>query len=76
MLRDYLFKIWKIHRLQLVVQSKNPRAKKCYEKCGFQTEGELRDYYKKGNKFVSVYSMSILKKDWQKLEKIEMKMFE
>ncbi len=76
MLRDYCFKTWKIHRHELTVFSHNTRAKKCYEKCGFQTEGEMRDYYKKGNKFISVYSMSILKKDWQKLEKIEMKMFE
>lgn len=76
MLRDYLFQVWKIHRFQLYVLTNNPRAKKCYEKCGFQTEGLLRDYHKKGKQFRSLYIMSILKKDWQKLEKIKFKMFE
>lgn len=67
MLRDYAFKQHKIHRVFLHVFAHNPRAKRCYEKCGFLLEGTERDYAKKGKKFISGHIMGILKPEWKKI---------
>jgi len=75
-LRDYVFRTWKINRLELTVHINNPRAIKCYEKCGFKIEGTHFDLHKKNGKYISAHSMAILKKDWRKLPKIKFRMFE
>jgi len=41
---DYLFNELGLHRVYLRVESYNPRALKCYEKCGFTQEGILRHH--------------------------------
>lgn len=50
----------KLHRIDLGVHNFNTQAIKCYENCGFEIEGLLRDYIKFGNIYWSVYNMSIL----------------
>lgn len=41
--RDFAFAVLGLHRLELDVFSFNPRAKRAYEKAGFQVEGVKRD---------------------------------
>lgn len=50
----------KLHRLDLGVYDFNKQAIKCYEKCGFETEGLLRDNMRFKEVFWSSYNMSIL----------------
>lgn len=54
-----------LHRIDLGVFEFNKSAIKCYEKCGFKIEGLLRDSFVIGNKFLSVYNMTILKSEWK-----------
>ena len=52
------FKELKLHRLDLGVYDFNLPAIKCYENCGFEIEGLLKDNNKVGNKYWSTYNMS------------------
>jgi RimJ/RimL family protein N-acetyltransferase len=49
-----------LHRLDLGVYDFNKQAIKCYEKCGFKTEGLLKDNMRFEKTFWSSYNMSIL----------------
>ncbi len=49
-----------LRRIWLTVLAYNERAIKCFEKCGFQTEGILRSAIFSGGKFNDVILMSII----------------
>ena len=50
----------KLHRIDLGVFDFNTQAIKCYEACGFEIEGKLREISRFGGQYWSVYNMSIL----------------
>jgi RimJ/RimL family protein N-acetyltransferase len=50
----------KLHRLDLGVYDFNTQAIKCYQNCGFEIEGLLKDNMRFGNTYWSSYNMSIL----------------
>ena len=52
----------KFHRLDLGVYDFNKQAIKCYEKCGFEIEGLLKENTKFEEEYWSTYNMSILNK--------------
>lgn len=54
------FKKMDLHRLDLGVYDFNKNAIKCYEKCGFEIEGLLKENIKIGHEYWSTYNMSIL----------------
>lgn len=66
-IRDYAFQELKLNRVYLDVFVHNPRAIHCYEKANFQHEGTLRKNIKKGNKYLDVEVMSVLKSEWKTL---------
>ncbi|MEU8685378.1 GNAT family protein [Streptomyces sp. NPDC048611] len=43
LLLDYAFERVGLHRVQLEVFDYNPRARRAYEKCGFEVEGRMRE---------------------------------
>ena len=49
-----------LHRLDLAVFDFNHQAIKCYESCGFEIEGKLKDTTKFGNDYWSIYNMSLI----------------
>lgn len=53
----------KLHRLDLGVYDFNKQAIKCYENCGFEIEGLLKDNMRYKDTFWSSYNMSILNKE-------------
>lgn len=57
----------KLHRIELRVFDFNTSALACYKKVGFQIEGHFRDYRRFENEYWSLYQMSILKQEWEKL---------
>ncbi|MDB5192995.1 MAG: hypothetical protein JWQ96_2558 [Segetibacter sp.] len=57
-----------LHRISLGVYSDNKAAIRCYEKCGFVTEGISRDILKVEDTYWSMYEMSILETEWQLLQ--------
>jgi RimJ/RimL family protein N-acetyltransferase len=56
------FEDLELHRLDLGVYDFNKQAIKCYQDCGFEIEGLLRETSKVGNGYWSAYNMSILNK--------------
>ncbi|WP_347173772.1 GNAT family N-acetyltransferase [Polaribacter uvawellassae] len=57
------FNKMKLHRIDLGVYDFNKQAIKCYQKCGFEIEGLLKDNIKFNNLYWSTYNMSILNKE-------------
>ena len=53
-----------LHRMSLGVYDTNSAAIKCYSKCGFQTDGVLRDIQKHDDTYWSLMEMSILEHEW------------
>ena len=56
------FEELKLHRLDLGVYDFNKQAIKCYQNCGFEIEGLMRDSSRVGETYWSSYNMSILNK--------------
>jgi|GEM_PF-151308 len=54
-----------LNRLELVVLAENVSAIKCYENCGFMTEGVMRESYWMNGKPVSALMMSILSSEYR-----------
>jgi RimJ/RimL family protein N-acetyltransferase len=54
------FEELKLHRLDLGVYDFNKQAIKCYQKCGFEIEGLLKENVKFNTDYWSTYNMSIL----------------
>ncbi|UCH34925.1 MAG: GNAT family N-acetyltransferase [Armatimonadota bacterium] len=57
-----------LHRIQLEVWAGNPRAIRCYEKCGFRHEGMLRQAVLKRGALVDLVVMGLLREEWQALQ--------
>jgi RimJ/RimL family protein N-acetyltransferase len=61
---DYCFRTLGLHRVELDVFESNAAAIKSYKKCGFVSEGILRECYVKNGKFINAILMSILAHEW------------
>ena len=57
-----------LHRISLGVYTFNEAGIRCYKKCGFKTDGVLRDIKKRGDSFWSMVEMSILEDEWRAFE--------
>lgn len=57
-----------LHRVSLGVFDFNVSAISCYEKAGFIKEGLLRDSRKYGDKYWSLWEMSILENEWLRMK--------
>lgn len=66
-LLKFIFEEMNVNKVKLNVYSFNPRAKRCYEKCGFVVEGTLREELFREGAYHDVYIMSILKSEWLSL---------
>jgi RimJ/RimL family protein N-acetyltransferase len=60
---DYAFDTAGLHRVSLGVFAFNPRARRVYEKCGFQLEGRLRDALRWDGQWHDELVMSVLSTD-------------
>ena len=56
-----------LHRMSLGVYTFNKPGIRCYNKCGFKTDGILRDITRHGNTFWSLMEMSVLENEWREL---------
>ncbi|MFC1572556.1 GNAT family N-acetyltransferase [Candidatus Eisenbacteria bacterium] len=54
-----------VHRAQLFVDEPNVAAVACYKKAGFVVEGLMREASRRKGAYVSWYSMSMLRREWQ-----------
>ncbi len=58
---SHLFSVWKLHRLEALVETENVSSKKVLEKTGFTFEGTLRDAEIKNGKNISLDMYSLLR---------------
>lgn len=64
LLLEYGFGALNLNRIELKVFANNPRAIRCYEKCGFQREGVLRDARWWNGRWWDVLQYGILEREW------------
>jgi RimJ/RimL family protein N-acetyltransferase len=56
----FAFEELNLHRVGLIVDEDNPRAIRCYEKCGFRREGTMRDAVYRGGRYKAQHIMGVL----------------
>ena len=67
LLLAYGFDTLNLHRIELKVYENNPRAARCYEKCGFRREGRLREARWWAGRWWEVDLYGLLDRDWRTL---------
>jgi len=65
LLLEYGFGSLNLHRVELSVYANNPRAIRCYEKCGFRREGAKREARWWNGRFWDVFQYAVLAREWQ-----------
>lgn len=53
-----------LHRVSLTVQEENRRARRCYEKCGFQVEGIDRESIFTTGMYINMVRMAVLEREF------------
>jgi RimJ/RimL family protein N-acetyltransferase len=66
---DFGFGALRLERIWLEVYDFNTRGRRSYEKCGFILEGTERHAAYREGRYVDVHLMSILRDEWQQLER-------
>lgn len=66
LLLEFLFDELNMNRVALIADTRNHRAIRCYEKCGFQKEGIMRKARFKNGVYTDDLIMAILRDDWLK----------
>lgn len=61
---EFAFKELNMHKVYLGVFSNNPRAKRCYEKCGFKTEAVARKRVFRDGQYFDETVMGILEEEF------------
>ncbi len=69
LLLKYMFEELNLERIGLYCDEANLRAQRCYQKCGFRQEGNFRHYLFKNGAFIDDIAMSILREDWDRLNR-------
>lgn len=64
LLMDFVFSQMSINKIRLQVYSFNERAIRSYEKCGFKTEGVLRQEIFRNGEYFDVIAMGILRNEY------------
>ena len=64
-LLGFAFGEMNLHRVQLEVHDFNPRAIRCYEKCGFRHEGRLREARFSDGRYHDELMMGILREEFE-----------
>jgi RimJ/RimL family protein N-acetyltransferase len=64
LLLEYGFQTLNLNRIELRVYANNPRAIRCYEKCGFSREGLRREARWWEGRWWDVLDYAILARDW------------
>jgi len=68
-LLDFAFGSLRLERVWLEVNDDNSRARRSYEKCGFQLEGTQRHAFYRDGAHRDLFLMGIVRGDWATLER-------
>ncbi len=62
---EYAFTILGLNRVELEVAAENARARRCYQKAGFQPEGVKRKAFMVDGQYADLVMMSVLADEWR-----------
>jgi [ribosomal protein S5]-alanine N-acetyltransferase len=62
---QYVFRQWKLHRLEAVIEEGNESSVKLAERLGFKREGLMRESEIKNGKRINLMLYSLLTSDWK-----------
>jgi RimJ/RimL family protein N-acetyltransferase len=62
---DWTFRILNFRRIKLDALADNERALRCYEACGFQREGLLREDEYTNGQYHDIVIMGLLRSEWE-----------
>jgi len=62
----HAFETMGLRRVQLITDEDNARGTRCYEKCGFVREGQLRAHRLRYGKPLDMVVMAVLKEEWSR----------
>lgn len=65
----FAFETLNLKRVSLTVFEYNQRAVHSYEKCGFRTEGRLRQWMQRAGQRYDLIFMGILREEWEALQR-------
>lgn len=61
----YGFEKMRLHRVEALVYTENDASIRLLERLGFQKEGILRQYFRRGENYYDHWLLSLLKADWE-----------
>lgn len=61
---NYLFYNLNLHRIYIRYIEGNQPSKHLFEKMNFKHEGTLREHIRRGNRYLDLHFMSVLRKEW------------
>lgn len=64
-LAEFVFQSLNLHKLYARVFSYNERAMKSFERCGFRSEGILREHVFRDGRYHEVVMLGLLRKEWE-----------
>ncbi len=67
MLTDHLFRVHTWHRLEVLASPLNVASVRVAQKCGFTTEGTLREAFFINGRYQDVNVMSLLRHEWVRM---------
>lgn len=65
LLLNYGFQLLNLNSVELIVHEDNPRARRCYEKLGFQVTGRKRQAHLVGNQKIDILLMDLLAEEFE-----------
>ena len=66
---DFVFGSYEVERVWLTTESGNTRARRAFEKSGFQVDGTVRHHFRREGRWRDSLLMAILREDWQALDR-------
>jgi ribosomal-protein-alanine N-acetyltransferase len=67
LLCDYLFRVYTLHRLEVLAAPDNVASVRVAEKCGFRAEGTLRGVFFLNGRYQDVKVLALLRPEWDAL---------
>lgn len=66
---DFIFGSYEIERVWLTTELDNERARRAFEKAGFQIDGTIRHHFRRMGQWRDSALMAIVREDWEALDR-------
>jgi RimJ/RimL family protein N-acetyltransferase len=66
---DFVFGSYEVERVWLTTEAGNTRARRAFEKAGFQVDGTIRHHFRREGRWRDSLLMAIVREDWEALDR-------